>query len=144
MNSEELNLTIGILILGRLECGAMPFKQWFKLRLKSNINMFSSIGGLNSSDVKFLSYHRFMTILKFLCTGPINYVPRKSWKKSTALAYREQGGYFMTGNSRILDYDSLYRPFLNYSIQTQCRFTNVQDEYVWTRLFQNQSREKTT
>ena len=51
MNSEELNLTIGILILGRLECGAMPFKQWFKLRLKSNINMFSSIGGLNSSDV---------------------------------------------------------------------------------------------
>ena len=57
---EELDLTIAILILGNHECGGMPFKQWFKTRLHSSINMFDSIGGLNSSDVKFLPYYRFM------------------------------------------------------------------------------------
>ena len=65
LSSEELDLTIAILILGNHECGNMPFERWFKTRLHSSINMFDSIGGLNSSDVKFLSHYRFMKILKF-------------------------------------------------------------------------------
>ena len=109
---EELDLTIAILILGNHECGGMPFKQWFKTRLHSSINMFDSIGGLNSSDVKFLPYYRFMKILKFLCSGPISYVTRKIWKKSSAMAHRERGGFFVDGNTRTLDLDALFRPFI--------------------------------
>ena len=112
VTAEELDLTIAILILGNHECGGMPFERWFKTRLHSSINMFDSIGGFNSSDVKFLPYYRFMKILKFLCSGPISYVTRKIWKKSSAMAHRERGGYFVDRTTRTLDLDALFRFFL--------------------------------
>ena len=112
VTQHELELTISILIIGKIECGAMPFEEWFKTRLNSNINMFQSIDGISSCDVKFPSYSRFMKILRFLASGPIRYINRKTWKKSSAVNHRETGGYFIDGNTRTLDLHVLFRPFI--------------------------------
>ena len=53
-----------------------------------------------------------MKILRFLASGPIQYVNRKIWKKSSSVNYRETGGYFIDGTSRTLDLHVLFRPFI--------------------------------
>ena len=74
--------------------------------------MFSEIGGLSSSTIQFLSYDRFMKILRFLVPGELKYTTRRVWRKSSAMAHRELGGYFQACNSLVLDLGCLFNSYI--------------------------------
>ena len=86
----------------------MEFRMWYKNRLLSRLDMFSEIGGFPSYNVNFISCCRFYQILRFLCPGAIQYVPRQAWKKSSASNYQPFGGYFVNLNGRVLDLNLLF------------------------------------
>ena len=54
ITDKELRMVLAILIIGKQEKGTMEFRDWYKNRLASRINMFAEIGGCPSYNVKFI------------------------------------------------------------------------------------------
>ena len=49
------------------ECGEKNFEKWFHTRLNSQtINMFDEISGPASNTIKFLTYNRFMILMRWV------------------------------------------------------------------------------
>ena len=113
ITDKELRMTIAILILGKQEKGTMEFSVWFQNRLRSPLNMFQEIGGFSSANVKFISCSRFFQVLRFLSPGPIQYVQRRAWKKSSARVHQPYGGYFVNLNGPILDLNLLFDRYIS-------------------------------
>ena len=108
ITDKELRMVLAILIIGKQENGTMEFRDWYRNRLLTRINMFAEIGGCPSYNVKFISCCRFYQILRFLTPGALEYVPRQAWKRSSAAAHRPFGGYFVPLNGRVLDLNLLF------------------------------------